>query len=217
MSDLRSDDATTVELAGTRPLTRHQVTLRLVAYRRWVCLTLALGVLLTLTATQIAGASSQPPRVPIYLGTPPTALSIRPTSIVYTGDDTGLLAGASRNGKIRWSSWTPQDAIGDGYNQLNTCNPNCAEGQFTGHQVKVEAWRPRELDGHLVFTRLTIWYKHEPPRGEPAHYTFTDVYGEVAAIAGGGYNWTPPSKQGYCVNTYGQPPAQGCRNINALP
>ncbi len=74
---------------------------------------------------------------------------------------------------------------------MNNCNPSCAGGTFRGYPVKIELWRPRALAGTLVFTRMTIFYKKSPPRGESRQYTFTDTY---ISRTGGGYGWGPPDK-----------------------
>jgi hypothetical protein len=90
--------------------------------------------------------------------------------------------------------------------------PSCAGGAFHGYGVKIELWRPRTLHGARVFTRMTIFYVRSRPRGQPQHYTFTDIY----VGRPGGFGWGPPSA-GYCARNRGQKPAVGCNNIHALP
>ena len=165
-----------------------------------------------------ASASGALPRAPTFLNaTASDGLQGEPATITYTGDGTGLLGGANvrtQGSGIDWTKWTTQIARGTGFNQLNNCNPSCAGGRFRGYRVRIELWRPRVLHRALVFTRMTIFYQHSPPRGEPRHYTFTDSY---LAGAGGGYGWGPPTEQGYCVHTSGLKPAAGCNNIHSLP
>lgn len=166
-----------------------------------------------------ASASGSLPVSPTFLGatTAYDGLQVKPAAIAYTGDGTGFLGGPNvRNRKsgIDWTKWTTDVALGSGYNQLNNCTPSCAGGTFHGYSVKIEMWQPRTLSGTLVFTRMTIFYKHDHPPGARSHYTFTDTY---TPGTGGGYGWGPPSEQDYCVNTYGQPPAAGCKNIHTLP
>ncbi len=120
----------------------------------------------------------------------------------------------NRQSGIHWTKWTTGLALGTGFNQLNNCEPDCAGGTFSGYPVKIELWRPRTLHGTLVFARMTIFYERNRPRGEPSHYTFTDTYTGGTL---GGYSWGPPDEQGYCVNTYGQPPAASCKNSHSLP
>jgi hypothetical protein len=84
---------------------------------------------------------------------------VRPTSILYTGDGSGILGGfdgtgASHPGHLRWLSWTRSRAVGFGAVWLDDCSPSCASGTFTAHTVKVVAFRP--VRGH--FTRLTLLY-----------------------------------------------------------
>lgn len=164
-----------------------------------------------------ASASSTLPLSPTYLQASHAygGLEVRPATITYTGDGTGFLGGAharARNARIHWTKWTTTTALGTGFDQLNDCEPDCAQGTFHAFKVKIELWRPRTIAGTRVFTRLTIFFESRRPPGESSHYyTFTDVY------RSGGYSWSPPDAQGYCVNTYGQPPSAGCRNIHSLP
>jgi hypothetical protein len=163
-----------------------------------------------------AAASNGLPLSPTYLGATAAhnGLQVRPATITYTGDGTGFLGGAhARNGRsgIHWSKWTTRVALGTGFNQLDNCRPDCAGGAFRGYGVRIELWRPRSLGGRSVFTRLTIFYKRDRPRGEPRHYTFTDSYSK------GGYGWGPPDERFYCDHTYGLKPAAGCKNIHSLP
>lgn len=121
---------------------------------------IAVGVMAVSAAA--ASGSRTLPVSPIYLGATAAshALKVRPATIVYTGDGTGLLAGAhvSRHSSpIRWRKWTTRVALGSGYNQLNDCRPDCADGTFHGFPVRIELWRPRTLGGRRVFTRLTIF------------------------------------------------------------
>jgi hypothetical protein len=166
-----------------------------------------------------ASASGSLPVSPTYLDATAAhnGLQVRPATITYTGDGTGLLGGAdvrNQNSGIHWTKWTNHAAHGTGFNQLNNCNPSCAGGTFHGYRVRIELWRPRTLGGTLVFTRMTIFYKKRRPRGEPRHYTFTDTYG---GGTGGGYSWGPPTEQGYCVHTYGLKPDARCKNTHSLP
>jgi hypothetical protein len=163
-----------------------------------------------------AAASGSLPVSPRYLQATSAynGLQVKPSTITYTGDGTGLLAGAvARNQRpgIHWTRWTAAVALGTGFNQLNDCNPYCARGKFRGYPVKIELWHPQVVVDTLVFTRMTIFYTKSRPRGEPRHYTFTDTY------TGSGYGWGPPDEQGYCVHTYGMRPAAGCKNIHTLP
>jgi hypothetical protein len=161
-----------------------------------------------------AAASGALPVSPTSLGATADALQVKPATIVYTGDGTGLLGGRNvrdRNSGIDWTKWTANVALGSGFNQLNDCTPSCAGGTFRGYPVRIELWRPRTLSGTLVYTRMTIFYEKSHPRGEQQHYTFTDTH------IGAGYGWGPPTEEGYCVHTYGQPPEPSCKYIHSLP
>jgi len=169
------------------------------------------------SAQSLARASGALPLAPTSLGATQASdgLQVEPASILYTGDGTGLLAGANvgnRKSGIAWTKWTSELALGTGFNQLNDCDPSCAGGKFHGYPVRIELWRPQTLAGTLVFTRMTIFYKKSRPPGDPRHYTFTDVH-----TANGGYGFGPPGELDYCTHTHGLKPAAGCQNIHSLP
>jgi hypothetical protein len=180
------------------------------------------GLLVILAVAVLGEAASASASLPVsltYLDATAAfnGLQVRPATIAYTGDGTGFLGGAHarrRGSRIHWTKWTTGIALGTGFNQLNDCVPFCARGTFHAYPVRIELWRPRTIAGTLVFTRLTIFYRNRRPSGAPRHYTFTDTY---RGGSGGGYGWGPPDAQGYCVNTYGEPPAPGCKNIHSLP
>ncbi len=173
---------------------------------------------LTLLAISAVGiedssASTGLPVSPTDLSATGAYLHVRPATITYTGDGTGFLGGANvrnRRAGINWTKWTSAIARGTGFNQLDNCNPDCARGTFHGYPVKIELWRPQTLAGTLVFTRMTIFYTRNRPRGEPPHYTLTDTYEH------GGFGWGPPTAED-CTHTYGNTPAADCKNIHSLP
>lgn len=190
-----------------------------VACRRGVLLALlASGAVAGGTPGANATAAVTLPASPIYLNATFAygGLQVEPATITYTGDGTGLLAGANvrdRSSGIEWTRWTTARASGTGYNQLNDCVPYCARGRFHAYRVRIELWRPRTLAGTLVFTRMTIFYVGARPHGEPRHYTFTDSH----EGGPGGYSWGPPDAEGYCIHTGGLTPPASCKNIHALP
>ena len=90
---------------------------------------------------------------------------VRPAHILYTGDGSGVLGGldgtgAAHPGHIKWASWTRTGATGSGMVWIDDCTPDCADGTFTAHRVKVKAFRP--VRGH--FTRLTLGYTYRGKR-----------------------------------------------------
>jgi hypothetical protein len=174
-------------------------------------------VMLLSTCGASASVAAPLPTSPVYLDATEAynGLQVEPATITYTGDGTGLLGGyrvRGPNARIKWTSWTGKRARGSGFNQLNDCVPFCAHGHFHRYPVRIEMWRPAQVAGLLVFSRMTIFYLGARPRGESSHYTFTDSY-----RAGGGFGWGPPDREGYCRNTHGLKPAPGCSNINSLP
>ena len=89
--------------------------------------------------------------------------TVRPAQIVYTGDGSGVLGGFSgrgpypRFGRLSWSMWNRDQALGSGAVWLDACEPDCATGTFNPYAVKVHAFDPRA--GH--FTRLTLRFDYE--------------------------------------------------------
>jgi hypothetical protein len=166
-------------------------------------------------AVAAASAASAVPRAPDFLGASVAhgGLEVKPATIVYTGDGTGFLGGASarRGSHIRWTEWTAQVALGTGFNRVHNCIPICALGASHSYGVRIELWRPRTLHGALVFTRMTIFYTGSHPRSDPQHYTFTDMYFGRS----GGFGFGPPSAS-YCTQP-GLGPVAGCENIHSLP
>lgn len=171
-----------------------------------------------------APASAALPLSPVFLNATSAheGLQVKPARITYTGDGTGLLAGADvgdEGSGIEWTQWTAHVALGTGFDQLNNCDPDCASGTYTGYRVKIEMWRPQVLAKTLVFTRMTIFFLRHTPRHSSRHYTFTDTH---RAGRDGGYSWWPPSAAAYCTYSGMKPypgwkPEPGCENIHSLP
>lgn len=90
-------------------------------------------------------------------------LLVRPASIIYTGDGSGILGGfdgsghSGRFGHLHWSSWTTSQALGSGAVWLDDCTPDCAGGTFHAVRVELRAFRP----SGPVFTRLTLTYTYQ--------------------------------------------------------
>ena len=61
----------------------------------------------------------------------PTAMQTEPVQIVTTGDGSGFLK------DLTWSGWGTATAQGTGLLEVDNCNPNCAQGTFTGYQATV--------------------------------------------------------------------------------
>jgi hypothetical protein len=86
---------------------------------------------------------------------------VRPSSILYTEDTTGILGGfdgtgIARPGHLKWSTWSTGRAVGSGAVWIDGCKPTCSGGTFTAHVVSVVA--SRAVGDH--FTRLTLHYTY---------------------------------------------------------
>jgi hypothetical protein len=180
----------------------------------------------------IASARPMLPLTPIASDTPAQLLAVRPRFIAYTGDGSGVLVGVDGEdgtkrtslGKassgIRWTRWTDTLAEGRGDDRVDTCDRSCGGGPWLFYPVRIQLWRPEAIQRGELFTRMTIWFTGEPPRGEPQHYTFTgesgtDLFAKDANNLGraSAFQWGPPGI-GYCVI---RPPATGCNSIHELP
>jgi hypothetical protein len=85
-----------------------------------------------------------------------TAFVAQPAVIVLSCDDTSVLGGhrtsTYRFGEIHWTSYGSSNAYGRGVWWANNCQPDCANGHWSGVVDKLHAYRPRR--GR--FTRLTV-------------------------------------------------------------
>lgn len=62
---------------------------------------------------------------------------VRPTEIVFTCADYG-----DQIQSLRWATWGAQTAAGDGYEHVNQCVPDCADGKWAVFPVHVELTTP---------------------------------------------------------------------------
>jgi hypothetical protein len=121
-----------------------------------------------LSCALFVGPSSGSARVPRLLGDAShwrLTWQVRPASILYTGDSSGILGGfdwtgIAHPGHLAWKTWTRQRATGSGANWIDDCHNGCHDGNFRAHAVTVEAFRP--VRGH--FTRLTLRYRFQGKR-----------------------------------------------------
>lgn len=110
-------------------------------------------------------------QVPAYSGpiVPGKNPQVRPGTIIYTGDGSGLLAGRgtrSRHpqfGRLHWTSWKTSEGRAFGADWVNNCLPFCAAGTFTPYPVNIRVYRPRTLEGHRIFTRMQVTYTGKLP------------------------------------------------------
>ena len=153
--------------------------------RRTLVVIAAAGVLGAVAGS--AGAAGSLPT--LATGAPPgygPRYAVRPHTIWYTGDSTGILgeiantvpAVGKRPGFLRWKTWNRHRAFAVGTLWGNDCRPDCASGRFHRYPVTVTATRPR--NGR--FSTITL---HYPGGGGP----ITDV----RCDSGYGYFVLPPN------------------------
>jgi hypothetical protein len=119
-------------------------------------LLLALALLGVALASGVATAAGLPK---LLTGTGENVFKIRPATISYTGDGTGILGrfpNGSKGGSLHWTLWSASAAAATGTVWLNACQPSCAGGRFKSYAVTVAAGRPK--GGH--FTRMTLRYRY---------------------------------------------------------
>ena len=118
------------------------------------------------------------------------SFSVAPAAIVVSGDGSALVAGEAawigrdpnpghgggQFGRISWTAWTASHASGVGVYWLNNCTPNCAQGTYFPHDVRILASRVR----NGMFTRLVL----SPSAAGAKPRVFSLQH------AGSGYVWT---------------------------
>lgn len=75
----------------------------------------------------------------------------KPEAITFTCGDGGQYVDG-----ITWSSWGKDGAQGTGEYHVNTCDPNCAEGEFLSAEVKIRLSDLTEYNGLNYLRTLTM-------------------------------------------------------------
>jgi hypothetical protein len=91
---------------------------------------------------------------------------VRPTTIGYTGDGSGIIGRlpshafhpvvGQRPGFLHWTTWTGTRAAAVGTVWLLSCRPSCAASPFYRYALTLTGGRVRT--GH--FTRMTLHYRY---------------------------------------------------------
>jgi hypothetical protein len=76
--------------------------------------------------------------------------AVRPSRFIYTGDGSGYLTITT------WSSWTRSGATGTGYDHVDNCVPDCADGTFRVYPASFTFSNPVPCGGRLVFSVVRI-------------------------------------------------------------
>jgi hypothetical protein len=124
-----------------------------------------LGILLGLGLVVATPGVSAAAGLPAVLTQGRPAFEIKPATISYTGDGTGLVGGADGRsvrhpGHLEWSTYTRRQGIAHGVVWLDDCDPDCAEGTFTSTPVSVHVFSP----AHGRFGRMTLTYTYQGKR-----------------------------------------------------
>ncbi|MHB1571447.1 MAG: hypothetical protein ACYC0H_19890 [Solirubrobacteraceae bacterium] len=121
-------------------------------------------------------ATAPTPQVSMYSGARPSqALARRPRLISYSGDGAAFLAGRrSTRDALRWKTWGASVGRAQGDDWHDNRIPDCARGTYFGYPASIRAYRPRKVDGYLVFTRITVTYtRARPPYPAYRHRSVT--------------------------------------------
>jgi hypothetical protein len=86
----------------------------------------------------------------------------KPTKIILSCGDGGTWLG-----KLTWSSWGRNTAVGTGTYDENTCTPTCSAGHAVSKPVKVTLSKPKACPArvHPGFSQATFSF----PSGAPPH------------------------------------------------
>jgi hypothetical protein len=99
---------------------------------------------------------------------------VRPATISYTGDGTGIVGGLDGTsvrhlGHLNWTTYNSGEGLAVGLVWLDNCTPDCAQGRFSAHRVHVRV--SQASNGH--FRLLTLRYRdqgHSYVDHRVAHY-----------------------------------------------
>ena len=86
----------------------------------------------------------------------------KPTRIIVSCGDGGIWLG-----KLSWSRWDGNAAVGTGSYNENTCTPTCSAGRTVSKPVKVTLSKPKTCPGraHPAFGQAAFSF----PSGSPPH------------------------------------------------
>ena len=122
--------------------------------RRLIAFAVAIAALVALPATAAA-------RLPKVLTQEKPAFQLRPATISYTGDGSGLVGGSDGTsvrhpGHLRWTRYTQRQGTARGVVWLDDCEPDCADGTFHPYKVRVRVSSPSH--GRFRFLTLKFVY-----------------------------------------------------------
>src|SRR5712691_5443622 len=133
-----------------------------------------IGVGFALRATASAGSSS----LPVVYGFAGASgwqhPGIQPPAVYFGTGGSLLIRG------LRWASWGDQRAIAHGSRWANSCDPNCAAGQFAKVPAELTLSRVRTHDGVRYYSKLTTHWKVS---GTPVTTVFTWAPGNAGGPA----------------------------------
>jgi len=90
---------------------------------------------------------------PIYLAVDGGTNAVRkPKDATLSADSSWFLD------NMAWTEWSATQAVGSGEEEINLCEPNCAEGKHQSTKAKVVLSAPRQLCGKLFYTTMKLTY-----------------------------------------------------------
>jgi hypothetical protein len=118
------------------------------------------------------------------------AFQVKPASISYTGDGTGIIGGLDGTsvrhpGHLDWTRYTHHAGSARGTVWLNDCEPGCANGTFHPYKVSVRVSSPSHGRFRLLTLKFVYQGKHVTDKrriqhfagsgGEPGFWEYTIV------------------------------------------
>ena len=97
-------------------------------------------------------------------------MEVKPSQITTSGDGSGYVD------KITWTNWGSGEATGTGTLELDNCNPNCAQGTYTGYPatVTVDGLKPYGT-GLEAYSTIVV----QSPSAPSGSNTYTYTTGTV--------------------------------------
>jgi hypothetical protein len=101
------------------------------------------------STTPASGLPSAPPCDPSMPG---GRSAVRPTALFI-----GCATSADNVDQLVWTTWTGTAATGSGRHNVNSCQPDCAEGKLTSYAVSVALSNPGYVQGIPDFAGVYIF------------------------------------------------------------
>ena len=129
----------------------------------------SLALALVLPAAAVA-------RLPAVLTQEKPEFQVKPATISYTGDGTGLIGGLDGSsvrhlGHLDWTRYTRRQGTARGLVWLDDCEPDCADGAFHPYKVRVRVSSPSHARFRLLTLKFVFHGKHVTDKRQIQHFS----------------------------------------------